>query len=148
MARLIERAFDPKRPLVARRHLVAAGRHFKIGDPFDWRRMSVDQRRVRQLFDAGKLMHTDEDAPEPAPEPVKAEAAPAAMPAEAPAPVPPAPAPEPEPEPEPEDDEPQDDLTGLDIKELRNVAYAEGAPTRRSQAAQRAAIRENRAAAG
>lgn len=144
MARLIERAFDPKRPLVARRHLVAAGRHFKIGDPFDWRRMSVDQRRVRQLFDAGKLMHTDEDAPAPeaklAPEPVKAEAAPAAPPAEVSAP--------PAPAPEPEDDEPQDDLTGLDIKELRNVAYAEGAPTRRSQAAQRAAIRENRAAAG
>lgn len=137
MARLIERAFDPRRPLVARRHLVAAGRHFKIGDPFDWRRMAVDQRRVRQLFDAGKLMHTDEaaPAPEPAPEPAKVETTPVA---EAPAPVSPASTPG------PEKDEPEDDLTGLDIKELRNIAYAEGAPTRRSQVAQRAAIRENR----
>lgn len=57
MARLIERIFDPAKPLVARRFFVAAGRHFNPGDAFDWRRMSVDQRRVRLLFDAGKLDH-------------------------------------------------------------------------------------------
>jgi hypothetical protein len=55
-----ERTFDPTKPLVVRRFFVAAGRHFNIGDAFDWRRMSVDQRRVRLLFEAGKLTHGPE----------------------------------------------------------------------------------------
>ena len=148
MARLIDRTFNPNEPVVVRRHFVAAGRHFKIGDDFDWKRLAVDQRRVKQLYDVGKLMHralatAQRPAPEPKPEPVT-----------------PAPTIEQEvqdedihnaaldaaPDPEPVDDEPQDDLTDLSMKELRTIAYTEGAPSRVSRKDQREAIREHRRA--
>lgn len=60
MARLIKRDFDPKQPLVARRYFVAAGHHFPIGAPFPWKRLMIDLRRVRLLFEAGKVMHPKE----------------------------------------------------------------------------------------
>jgi len=134
MARLIERTFDPTKTVTARRFFVAAGRHFNPGDVFDWRRMAINQRRVRQLFDNGKLMHTDS-------EPVVQ----AAMP-------PPTSAPTVEQEVEdmtilavaaaPE--EPQDELDDLNMRDLRAIAAAENAPFRVSRAAQRDAIREAR----
>ena len=149
MARLIDRTFNPSEPVVVRRHFVAAGRHFKIGDDFDWKRMSVDQRRVRQLYEAGKLMHRDMGtAQRPAPEEKDRPAAPTSA-SESPAQI------------EatqgtasdaaidaalaaPADDEPQDDLTDLSMKELRAIAYKEGASSRVSRKDQRAAIREHR----
>lgn len=155
MARLIERKFDPLKPLVVRRFFVAAGRHFSPGDAFDWRRLSLAQRRVAQLFDNGKLMHPDaatpavamprsdlaglqarEMASRPAPEPALNE--------------------EKTVEQEMQDEailaaaafEPatvfDDGLDLLDMKALRAIAQEENAPYRVSRELQREAIRENR----
>lgn len=150
MARLVERTFDPTQPLVARRFFVAAGRHFKIGDAFDWKRLSVDQRRTKLLFEAGKLMHPhQETAQNPAP---KAMTEPAKEPDLTPTEI--------------DDSTPDvvlgrldvevseavtepdtdDGLEDLNMKELRKVAYAEGAASRTSKDAQIEAIREHRAA--
>ena len=137
-----ERVFDPAKPLVARRFFVAAGRHFNPGDVFDWKRSSVDQRRVRLLFDAGKIMHPeptlkvsgtaalpisievqDDDIHHIA---VTAAAAAAAANEQPTAPV--------------EDD----GLEELGMKELRGIAAVEDAPFRVSREAQRDAIREAR----
>jgi len=130
-----ERVFDPTKPVVARRFFVAAGRHFNPGDAFDWKRSSVDQRRVRLLFDAGKIMHPEGAAIEAAPKkvvetPIAIEVQDddihhIAVTAEA-APV--------------EDD----GLEELGMKELREIAAVENAPFRVSREAQREAIRENR----
>ena len=129
--------------MIGRRVFVAAGRHFKIGDDFDWTRLSVDQRRVKLLFDAGKLMHRDQaTAQRPAPEP---KAAPAKVEAEV---VTPAETAEPVTAAEPvEQAAPveQDGLDDLTMNELRKIAYKEGAPSRTSRKDQKAAIREHRA---
>lgn len=139
MARLISRPFDPTKPVYARRFFVAAGRHYEPGTPFDWQRLSVAQRRVFLLYEAGKLTH---------------EAGP-----EAPAPKAEKPAPAPKPieqevqdediltaaaEPAPEPEAPTDELDDLNMKELRAIAEEEGAPYRTSRDAQRQAIREHR----
>jgi hypothetical protein len=148
MARHIERVFDPRQPLVTRRFFVAAGRHYNPGDPFEWRRLSVDQRRVKLLFDAGKIMHpVTEGSPielEVQDEDIHHIAVTAASADEQPA------APE-QVSSEPAEtaetaasDELQDDLTDLTMKELRAIADAEGAPFRVSRDAQREAIREHR----
>lgn len=158
MTRLIDRPYDPVRPLVVRRFFVAAGRHFSPGDLFDRRKVLCTPRRVRQLFDAGKLTHTAEGGAvsgpgalplmgevvtgsglTPAQQEIQDETilalASAPPSAEAPSQVS-----EPVMLPEPEDD-----LTDLNMKELRAIAEAEDAPTRTSRADQRAAIRDNRA---
>ncbi len=133
-----ERVFDPTKPLVARRFFVAAGRHFNPGDVFDWKRSSVDQRRVRLLFDAGKIMH---------PEPTLKVSGTAALPISI----------------EVQDDDihhiavtatasdeqpsapvEDDGLHDLGMKELRGIAAVENAPFRVSREAQRDAIREAR----
>lgn len=153
MALMPERKFDPAKPLVVRRMFVAAGRHFNPGDAFDWRRMSMAQRRVMQLFDNGKLMHAEatseiksdlaglqarEMISRPAPEPVLNV--------------------EKTVEQEIQDEdiriaaavEPAtvfgDGLDLLDMKALRAIAEQENAPYRVSREAQREAIRENRRA--
>jgi N-acetyl-anhydromuramyl-L-alanine amidase AmpD len=61
MARLVQREFDPARPVCARKYFTAAGRKYVPGDAFDWRKLAVSQRRVLQMFDAGKLMHKVEE---------------------------------------------------------------------------------------
>lgn len=136
MARLIDRSFDPNRPVKVRRFFVAAGRHWEPGRDFPWKTMAVAQRRVKLLFDAGKLMHAeaeDTPAPAPAPEPIISQEVQdedtfhAAVTTNTPA-------------------EPVDDLDGLNMKELREIADKEGAPSRVSRAAQREAIREHRLA--
>lgn len=156
MARIPDRSFNPAVPVYVRRFFVAAGRHWEVGALFDWRRLAVDQRRVRQLFDVGKLMHLD-DTPAPDYEGLQARESAAYVKPAAPiaqevqdediqhiaatssaddgdaAPA------------EPEQ-EPIDDLDGLDLKALRVIAAAENAPTRVSRADQREAIRENRRA--
>lgn len=155
MALMPERKFDPAKPLVVRRMLVAGGRHFNPGDVFDWRRMSIAQRRVMQLFDNGKLMHADTAAPtagKPASDLAGLQAREMVG----------RPAPEPvlnveksvEQETQDEDIlaaaafEPatvfDDGLDLLDMKALRAIAEEEGAPYRVSREAQREAIRENR----
>jgi hypothetical protein len=148
MALMPDRKFDPSKPLVVRRMFVAGGRHFNPGDVFDWRRMSIAQRRVTQLFDNGKLTH-----PEGAAAPVSNLAALQAREmagAPAPAPV------EKTIEQEMQDEdilaatafEPAtafgDGLDLLDMKALRAIAEEEGAPYRVSRELQREAIRENR----
>lgn len=139
MARLITREFKPNTPVYVRRFFVAAGRHWNPGDLFDWQRLSVAQRRVKQLFDAGKLMHPEG---QPIPTPAAAAAAPLS-----------APQPEADIQTETENDTiladaatPLDELDDLDMKELRAIAAAEDAPSRVSREAQREAIRENRKA--
>jgi len=58
MARPIkERVFDPSKPLFAVRSFTANGHTFEKGKPFAWRRLAIDQRRVRQMFDARKIEH-------------------------------------------------------------------------------------------
>ena len=157
MALMPERKFDPAKPLVVRRMFVAAGRHFNPGDAFDWRRMSMAQRRVMQLFDNGKLMHAEatseiksdhaglqarEMISRPAPEPAvnvektieqemqDEDILIAALTEPAPAPAPAF----------------DDGLDALDMKALRTIAEQENAPYRVSRDAQREAIRANRRA--
>jgi hypothetical protein len=145
MPRLIERTFEPTQPLVARRFFVAAGRHFQPGDTFDWKRLSIAQRRVKQLFDNGKLMHLPAWADaEVGGVGAVAVLEPSTAFAETPAPT------------AERDDEdeavlasataPQDDLDGLNMKELRAIALIENAPTRLRRDDQREVIREHRRA--
>jgi hypothetical protein len=128
MALMPERAFDPSRPVVARRFFVAAGRHFNPGDSFDWTRLAVDQRRVRQMFEAGKLEHTPAEpvaviTNEIADEDIHRIAVTAAAAIE------------------------DDNLEGMRMPELREIAEREGAPTRVSRSEQVEAIRATRRAA-
>lgn len=151
MARLIDRSFNPAQPLVVRRFFVAAGRHFKIGDEFDWKRMAIDLRRVKLLYEAGKLMHReDATAQNPLPKP-KAEA-PVAQVTEdevIEAVVETTAEPETETVEAPTAAHPDDDLLDhMSMRELRKIALVEGAPSRTSRSEQREAIREHRAAKG
>ena len=144
MARLIDRSFDPTQPLVARRFFVAAGRHFNPGDAFDWKRLSVDQRRTKLLFEAGKLMHPHQQTAQRAvPQTATAPVAdtPATLAAE------PAASDGPDTEADKQPANP-DGLDDLNMKELRKLAYKEGAPSRTSRETQIEAIREYRAASG
>jgi len=55
------KTFEPSMPLLARRPFSINGRRYSPGDKFDWRKLSVSTRRVSQMFDAGKLMHPEND---------------------------------------------------------------------------------------
>ena len=146
-----ERRFDPARPLFVRRFLVAAGRHLNPGVAFSWHQWALNERRVRQLFDAGKLTH---DTPQHADL-----AGLQARDMAASAPLTPAPTVEQE----TQDDDIQhvavtapaadtqpapavesDGLDELTMAELRQIAAEENAPLRASKIAQRDAIRETR----
>jgi hypothetical protein len=146
-----ERIFDPARPVFVRRFLVAAGRHLNPGDAFSWRQWALNERRVRQLFDAGKLTH---DAPQ------RADLAGLqARDMAAAAPLTPAPTVEqetqdddihhvavttPAADPQPAATVESDGLDELTMAELRQIAAEENAPLRASKSAQRDAIRETR----
>lgn len=164
MARLIDRSFNPAKPLIVRRLFVAAGRHFKIGDEFDWKRLAVDLRRTKLLYEAGKLMHRDDEtAQNPLPKAAKAKekkaetegvvdkapeaeiVATIAAEVEADAVKTVEPAAEPE---APAADTDDALLDHMSMRELRKIALAEGAPSKTSRAEQREAIREHRAAKG
>jgi hypothetical protein len=124
MARIPERKFDPSRPVVARKYFTANGRKYAPGAPLDWRSASISQRRVMQMFDAGKLIHNDKmdviervNAPEVTVEDNPLESL----------------------------DYYTDDLDAIDdMKELRRIADSEGAPYKVSKADQRQAIRDHR----
>jgi len=131
MARIPERKFDPARPVFARKYFTANGRKYVPGTPLDWRSASISQRRVAQMFDAGKLIHNDKmdviervNAPEVTVEDKIEEL------------------------PDPGDhwhyvDE--DDLDAIeDMKELRAIADEIGAPYKVSKVDQRQAIRDKR----
>ena len=117
------RDFDPNTPKIARREFRVAGHQFTPGEPFPWRRMALPIRRVRQMFESGRI----EDAkavvfaePDPAPSATKS--------------------------PEDFDEvEAQDGDLPDNMKELRFLAEIEGAPLKRSIAAQKRAILDNRA---
>jgi len=127
MARLVEREFDPARPVYARKYFIAAGRKYVPGDAFDWKAAMVTPRRAQQMFDAGKLTHKDEEV-----------------------------TPEPERKPDPLEslnyyDAPiindEYDLEAIDdMKKLREIADSIGAPYKVSKADQRQAIRDHRSA--
>lgn len=145
MARIPERKFDPSKPVYARKAFTANGNKIAGGQQFDWKKLAVAQRRALQMFEAGYLYHADskpvnvtvEDKTtvKPTPEPVdvtfkdKIEEL-AEMGQEW-------------------DEEPVgDDLDAIDdMKELRAIADAEGAPYKVSKKDQRQAIRDNRAGA-
>lgn len=118
--------FNPSKPVLVRRPFIGSGRHYSPGEVFDWKRLSVDQRRVRLLFESGKLMHE-------APMEVRSPTGPASTPQAPVADAPQLPVP--------------DDLEAIDdIKELRRIADEIGAPYKVSKADQRQAIREAREA--
>ena len=123
MARLIEQKFDPSRPVVARKYFIANGRKYAPGAELDWRKLGIAQRRVLQMFEAGKLCHdtsarkTEEVAPESNPlenfDYYEAQ-------------------------------KPDTDLDAIDdMKELRRIADEVGAPYKVSKKDQREAIREH-----
>ena len=127
MARIPERKFDPARPVFARKYFTANGRKYVPGTPLDWRSASISQRRVAQMFDAGKLIHNDKmdviervNAPEVTVEDNPLESLDYY-------------------------DAETDDLDAIDdMKELRRIADSEGAPYKGSKADQRQAIRDHR----
>ena len=123
MARIPQRTFDAEKPLFARKSFTASGRKFVPGSSFDWRHMAVAQRRVRQMFEAGMLMHevVEPEAKKPKVEAPKVEA------------------------PEPKPDVVGDDLDQIDdMKKLREIADEIDAPYKKSKDDQREAIRERR----
>jgi len=118
-----DRTFNPSMSVYCRRPFIANGRRYAPSEMFDWRKLSVSMRKVSTMFGSGLLWHQD-NAPAPAPvaEPV-AVAAPVVEPVVAPV----------------------DDLDAIDdMKELRLIADAEGAPYKVSKTDQRQAIRDNR----
>ena len=60
----LPRKFDPRKPLEVRVAFRWAGRDYSVGDPFNWRRNGIDHRRVRQMFEAGKLKESQFDIEE------------------------------------------------------------------------------------
>jgi len=143
MARIPERKFDPSKPIYARKAFTANGNKIAGGQQFDWKKLAVAQRRVLQMFEAGYLYHADskpvnvtvEDkttvklAPEPVDVTFKDKIEELADMGQ-------------EWDAEPVGDE----LDAIDdMKELRAIADAEGAPYKVSKKDQRQAIRDNRA---
>lgn len=122
MPRLISREFDQARPTYARRAFIANGHRYKSGDLFDWRHIALNVRKAKQLFDSGHLGHRNDDVADVKPVEIEVE-----------------------------DNEilatavEGDELDAIDdMKELRGIADAEGAPYKVSKADQRQAIRDNR----
>lgn len=130
MARRFERTpFDPNRPVFARKPFTSGGRKLLPGDRLDWKRLSISQRRIRQMYDGGYLIHKDEE-PQPAPEPAPLLDDPKPVTSET-----------------SEAPEPEDELDAIEsMAELREIAKTEGAEFKVSKVQQREAIRANRVA--
>lgn len=62
MTRLINQKFDPSRPVFARKHFIANGHRYEPGMSLPWRNIGVSQRRIAQMFEAGKITHNDKMA--------------------------------------------------------------------------------------
>lgn len=62
MSRYQARVFDKNLPVYVRKPIKISGKLLLPGAYFDWKNMAVTDRRVRQMFEAGKLQHSfDED---------------------------------------------------------------------------------------
>ena len=59
MARLINQKFDPSLPVFARKYFIANGHRYEPGMSLPWRNIGVSQRRIVQMFEAGKITHND-----------------------------------------------------------------------------------------
>jgi len=120
--RLVERTFDPKKPLVARRSFTASGRRFSVGDAFDWKHMAVARRRVNQMFEANLVGHPEDGGGDPPPASVASSVV-------------------------EQETTTVPDNTDLDVDSLaalQEIARAEGAPIKTSKVAQREAITAHR----
>lgn len=53
-------ALDLGKPLIARKAFRFAGKPYEVGDPFQWRRMSIAERKVRNMIGSGHLMMVDD----------------------------------------------------------------------------------------
>lgn len=123
-----DRKFNPADPVVVRRAFTGSGRHYAPGDAFPWKKLAVQQSRVRRLFEAGYLRHESSSL---SASPDFTTAAGGATPS----------APDPEPRAF------SDDLDEIEtMPELRAIADAVGAPYKVSKVDQREAIRDARAA--
>lgn len=122
MPRIVSREFDQARPTYARRAFIANGHRYKSGDLFDWRHIALNVRKAKQLFDSGHLGHRNDDVVEDKPIEIEVEGNEILAAAVE-----------------------GDELDAIDdMKELRAIADAEGAPYKVSKADQRQAIRDNR----
>lgn len=59
MAKRTQEFLDPAKPIFIRKPLKAAGRNFLIGQHFDWKKLAVDIRRIRMLFEQRYLTHEE-----------------------------------------------------------------------------------------
>jgi len=59
MARLINKQFDPTQSVFARKYFIANGHRYEPGMIMPWRNIGISQRRIAQMFDAGKISHDD-----------------------------------------------------------------------------------------
>ena len=56
MARIKARpVFDPAQPMEVRKSFRAAGRSFRPGEEFPWKKLAITQRRVQQMYEGGQL---------------------------------------------------------------------------------------------
>lgn len=145
-------SFDSGRECYARREFRSGGRVFPVGSHFPWRQLAVNLRRVKQMYDAGKLSHEPvpgfentqpqpyqpEEAPQEATESISealsedpgvhsdtSEGAEENTLPEAPLDLP-------------------EVTESMSMSDLRAIAESEGAPKKLSKAEQVAAILENR----
>ena len=47
--------FNPRKDMIVLKAFRAAGRRFVPGQPFDWKKMGVSQRRVQQMYEGSFL---------------------------------------------------------------------------------------------
>ena len=62
MTRLINQKFDPSLPVFARKYFIANGHRYEPGMSLPWRNIGISQRRIVQMFEAGKITHNDKIA--------------------------------------------------------------------------------------
>jgi hypothetical protein len=61
MSRYQARVFDKNLPVYVRKPVKISGKLLLPGSFFDWKNMTITDRRVRQMFDAGSLQHSFEE---------------------------------------------------------------------------------------
>lgn len=61
MSRYQARVFDKNLPVYVRKTIKISGKLLLPGAFFDWRNLAVTDRRVRQMFEQGKLQHDFEE---------------------------------------------------------------------------------------
>lgn len=137
MARLHKSpSFDPNKPVYVRRSFRGDGRYWPIGARFNWKHLTVNDRRVAQLYSAGRLTHDVPSDKPGADAPDSADVGAGVVTDEL------------ETVETPEhtgDTSESDELDAIDaMSELRKIAKKEGAPLKTSKANQRISIRQNR----